>query len=160
MGKINNISKEIKSKLFAQYLGQKILIPKVVDSKEHWFCTPSTILNIDVGLKDYNGTVLVLKPLSNITSEEAIEVTKLQQEWKSQKDIKISFFIDEKNNGCLDCCIEWEGYEHDYYQPIYTSSYQYLQSKGYDLPQYLLGGKTLVEVGLATNPKQQTDLLT
>jgi hypothetical protein len=28
-------------------------------------------------------------------------------------------------------------------------SYQYLISKGYDMPQYLLGGKTLQEAGLA-----------
>lgn len=142
------ITNEIKQKLVYQYLGQKYFY-------KNEFGTYSGIVgeyhtNEHIGNKFF---VLRLKSLSEITDEDAIEVCKLQQEFKEQNGIKVGFDIDIKNNGCLDCIIEWDGYKHDYFQPVYSTTYQFLQSKGYDMPQYLLGGKTLKEVGLAVHYK-------
>jgi len=152
------ITNEIKLKVFAQYLGQKALTnkqsykdPSAGKLSQVDISTNELVTDGEGGyyLSDTSNTKLILKPLSAISDEDAIEVCKLQQEFKEQKDIKVGFYIDIKNNGCLDCIIEWDGYKHDYFQPVYSTTYQFLQSKGYDLPQYLLGGKTLQECGLA-----------
>jgi len=139
------IEYEIKRKVFGQYLGQVAQWKNLEYTDKYETETMWDNVEYYIGNKAY----LILKPLSEITDEDIIEVCKLQQEFKEQKDIKVSFDIDIKNKGCLDCCIEWDGYKHDYYQPVYSPTYQYLQLKGYDLPQYLLEGKTLQEVGLA-----------
>lgn len=83
---------------------------------------------------------LVLKPLSSLTEQDATEIASIlnenpkhiiacfngQPEYKKGPDEKkIKFFIEQ------------------------TIVYQFLQSRGYDLPQYLLGNKTLKEAGLA-----------
>ena len=136
------ITHEIKCKVFAQYWGQKI-----AKFENH----PNIDLVDDVLIDGcyINRYKLIIKPLLAITDEDAIQVCKLQQEFKEQTGIKVGFHIDEKNSGCLDCIIEWDGYKHDYFQPVYSQTYQYLQSKGYDLPQYFLEGRTLHEAGLA-----------
>jgi len=161
------ITNEIKAKVFAQYLGQmieldnsgskvrnrKLISVGGIDDEEYLKLRMGEAKDgfTHVCFVKSNECKLILKNISDITNEYAIEFTKLQQEGigKNIENIKIGFHIDEKNNGCLDCIIEWDGYSHDYWQPVYSPSFQYLQSKGYDLPQYLLGGKTLQECGLA-----------
>lgn len=74
---------------------------------------------------------LILKPLSSITDEDAIEVQKLIG---FRANRKFKQFIEMCNATSPESAIE---------------IYQFLQSKGYDMPHYLLGGKTLEESGLA-----------
>jgi hypothetical protein len=145
------ITNDIKAKVFAQYSEENIEYTKEIGRKYYF-----TKIDFEKGyLSENNGCTfdisevkLILKPLSAMLREDAIEVAKLQQE-KFGEGLKISLHIDDKNYGCLDCLIEWDGHRHDYWQPVYSPTLQYLQSKGYDLPQYLLGGKTLHEAGLA-----------
>lgn len=138
------ITNEIKAKLFALYLGQQISIPKVKYSTQKWYCTTSTIVNIDAGLVDYDGTVLILKPPSAIMDKDAICVSSLvggashlsdESQIYQAKQLFISpnFFVNQTN-------IKAFGW---------LQAFQYLQSEGYDLPQCLLEGKTLFEAGLA-----------
>jgi hypothetical protein len=74
---------------------------------------------------------LILKPLSAITDSDAIEVQKILGLRMSKKSNQ---FKDICNAATPECAIE---------------IYQFLQNKGYDMPHYLLGIKTLKEVGLA-----------
>lgn len=143
------ITNETKAKVFAQYLGNKCYRGGTPDETLTGI-TDEGFYFADGDLHPFKNPIkLMLKPLSAIRDEDAIEVAKLQQEFKNQKGIKVGFHIDDKNNGCLDCIIEWGGYKHDYWQPVYSPTFQYLQNKGYDLPNYLLGGKTLQKAGLA-----------
>ncbi|MBK7362656.1 MAG: hypothetical protein IPJ01_10210 [Micavibrio sp.] len=118
------ITNEIKQKLVYQYLGQKYFY-------KNEFGTYGGIVgeyHTNEHIKN-EFFVLRLKSLSEITDEDAIEVCKLQQEFKGQNGIKVGFDIDIKNNGCLDCIIEWDKHKHDCFQPIYSPTYQFLQSK-------------------------------
>ena len=119
--------------------------------------------------------ILKLKPLSAITDEDAIEVAKLLfinpvHEWKVLRYEKHIYFLDVKSIQNLETCsieynvnIFWLAHSikgshqiigHEDKIPFllsesYNTVYQFLQSKGYDLPHYLLNGKTLKECGLA-----------
>lgn len=73
---------------------------------------------------------LVLKPLSKITDNDALEVGKMFRCCSSAEIVREHFIK------YPDCVIPYQ-------------IYQYLQSKGYDLPHYLLGGKTLHKANLA-----------
>lgn len=129
------ITHEIKAKIFAQYLGQKFIDAKTKDYLEHKMNTAN--LDIMYSTHDWDDIKLVLTPLSEITDEDAIGVSKiigdsqkLCDELHSDRGKRI--LNSKKENFML---------------------FQYLQSKGYDLPNYLLGGKTLIESGLAINRK-------
>lgn len=137
------ITNEIKAKVFAQYLGQYF--------KVGVFSGDLKNINIET---DLSNTMLVLKPLSSITDEDAIEATKHFGRApfifeRVNDSIEVGFF----DRGVIS--IGFNGKISDAGSEItrqgidYFISYQYLQSKGYDLPQYLLGGKTLKEAGLA-----------
>lgn len=89
---------------------------------------------------------LILKPLSAITDEDAIEVAKIyfddEKELLPPDGVWIIEEIIIKNKTCK------------YKRAILI--YQYLQSKGYDLPNFHLEGKTLHEVGLAIYETDKT----
>jgi hypothetical protein len=86
---------------------------------------------------------LILKPISSLTDEDCIEVITILQ---GRKKAEIWFELEgakaiigvlannDSNNWTFFCS---------------NKIYQYLISKGYDLPQYLLDGKTLHESELA-----------
>lgn len=128
------ISNETRSKVFAQYLGQKL-----TDN--------STLSGVDIDgvTRDAYGTIsygevkLILKPLSSISNEDAVLVAQiLGYKYGSSiviKSIKHSIRFGNWN--------DFKGIKNAFY--LLT---QFLQSKGYDLPQYLLDGKTLHEAGL------------
>ncbi len=150
------ITNEIKAKVFAQYLGQKVY-------SETDFPKRNTLLGVieDIGVtrwyKEEGGledsfvighlkgdTFLLLKPLSSITDEDKIELGQCfnvttdefdNTIYKALSDIFINQFLEKGNLTYT----------------VYTilHAFQLLQSKGYDLPQYLLDGKTLKEAGLA-----------
>jgi len=153
------MTNEIKAKVFAQYLGQRCA------TAEERFNSPGlTLIGIsDLGCQVRDAAIkltyyvtesdlkIVLRPLSAITDEDKVQVAKIEGYYYpnvkafSTEELKLTFSFDS----VLDFCIEWKGNRNDYFQTLSSSAYQYLQSKGYDLPNYLLGGKTLKESNLA-----------
>ena len=97
----------------------------------------------------YDSFKLKLKPLSVISSHHAIEVGKIIG--YEIKDTCPEFVVREKGKTFCDILLTDKGFS---YHPVESLLvYQFLISKGYDLPHYLLGGKTLQEVGLAIYTK-------
>lgn len=109
---------------------------------------------------------LILKPLSEISNEDAIEVGKLVGIW-SEKEIEEMQPLEKETIKLL------IRYGENYSKVVGSKNdlgigfldfggssrklflaHQFLQSKGYDLPHYLLDGKTLFESGLATYEKE------
>lgn len=149
------ITNEIKAKIFAQYLGQEF---KWSEETDEDYTPILSAVNIGgsvfseeaddsgEGCYSINECKLILKPLSAITDEDAIEVAKLifgksynQEKGHDQlvlKKCQAEAFIKTMNDTPLTGRESW-------------FIYQFLQSHEYDLPQYLLGGKTLKECDLA-----------
>jgi hypothetical protein len=154
------ITDEIKAKVFAQYIGQKVKLPDftiekfngVFYDKENWWFSFTHEAKYNLLIKY---CMPILKPISDITDEDAIGVAKMFGVTKKIKRHKskncyimvhrgydsISFI---ENDVTYEDGVSVEG---DVSRRL--DVYQYLQSKGYDLPQYLLGNKTLHECGLA-----------
>jgi hypothetical protein len=97
---------------------------------------------------------LLLKPLSAITDEEILEVAKIEglanAKITDRNDYKIEitddtyiFLLNFKG----EICLLKNKYVHEIAKPL--AIYQFLQEKGYDLPSWHLGGKTLKEAGYA-----------
>lgn len=82
--------------------------------------------------------LLILKPLSSITDEDAIEVAKY---WYSP----VTYIVSNRDLAIK----KTKEYLENPEVMLPLGAGQFLQSLGYDLPQYLLGGKTLKEAGLA-----------
>lgn len=77
----------------------------------------------------------ILTPLEDITDEDAIEVAKM---------IGTSDIVNFDKSQFV--YVMLQAFEK---KTVNFNIYQFLQSKGYDLPNYLLDGKTLIESGLA-----------
>lgn len=160
------ITNDIKSRVFAQYLGQRALTNKMSYKKPSIGIFTSidlegeeTVITKDgYYLSGVNTTQLILKPLSSVTDEHSIEVAKILgcnedvSIYDKTKDRIIihssegsfSLWYDGEILSPIDSVLgQGDGY------PTLLAAYQFLQYKGYDLPQYLLGGKTLKESGLA-----------
>lgn len=133
--------KEIKFKVALQYYGQPFLVCYNIENNP--VIETFSGKNIEQGMYEPDNEnkreLLILKPLSSITDKDAIEVAKIAKCKYCIADISdlkphllrsMSFTNVWNGNTVLSIC-------------------QYLQSKGYDLPQYLLGGKTLKEAGIA-----------
>lgn len=153
------ITNEIKAKVFAQYLGQKIKwnVMGLDMEAELVVYNPYTNYSDGIelsGLSSKPDSKLILKPLSAISDEDAIEVAKIlgfSSPFISHQDSgRITIGSD---NGGLSIWHDGEILSDDSIggncAPVLLFAYQYLQSKGYDLPQHALGGKTLHEAGLA-----------
>lgn len=151
------LSNEIKGKVFAQYFGKRAShnsgknIGRLVS------------LRLD---DDYSSLVLILKPLSDITDEDAIAACKAGyplafmgnnkiSKWKTERKKKFvsittkysAFSFEFDTEGCPLIDMYDDGGLSNVFRNEFA--YQYLQSQGYDLPHYLLDGKTLHEAGLA-----------
>lgn len=91
---------------------------------------------------------LILKPVSSITDEDALQIAKIIG-ITEEKDLRDAV---EQKNDLINILSSFERNEE-----AHTSissldvffTYQYLQLRGYDLPNYLLERKTLFESGLA-----------
>lgn len=83
---------------------------------------------------------VILKPLSQISKKDSDEVVKIMS--YKQKDTLKNILYTVKFK-ILDSTSPEKAIE----------TYQFLQSKGYDMPHYLLGGRTLKEAGLAIYKK-------
>lgn len=150
------ITNEIKKVVLAMYLGQKASIQLKGTSDIGY---EDGINTLDGFLLDWQDELeylkVNLKPITEITDEDAIEMAKIfggvdgeiminRPTDVTNKDIYfvIQIFTNKPSWTTYSIPKEW-GDNHG------TSAYQYLASKGYDLPHYLLGGKTLYESGLA-----------
>lgn len=138
------VSNEIKAKVFAQYLGQRFVHrvhgPGASGARlEAVYLDGILCAGFD---RQYHVDchVLKLRPLSAITDEDAIEVSKIcgykhdQNKWGR---FVAQNFVQQREDALTHTLV------------VSASIYQYLQSKGYDLPSWYLGGKTLHEAGLA-----------
>lgn len=161
------ITNEIKAKVFGQYLSYfadqptRFAFLKIIEN----------LLN-GVGVK-YR---IELKPLSTISDEDFIEASKLlPYDFKTDKGFDVfrgeaPFRIYRGKGSTVASNIVYANttgtkifkifvddakimLDDRIAPPCYTNHtliiYQFLQSKGYDLPNYHLGGKTLEESGLA-----------
>lgn len=143
------ITNEIKAKVFAQYLGEVltchrgsgILEGVSIGAPEMFVITANENSRITEYFENNEDATLFLRPISAITDEDAIEVAKLGQITGVSEDkfalhgrLLLGHYIQRQTNVSG---LSW------------FAILQYLQSKGYDLPHYLLGGKTLKEAGLA-----------
>ena len=121
------ITNTIKDKVMLPYFGQKVLViggdVVMFDKTWNWL---------------HPVFKLKLKPLSSITDEDAIEAIQLIKVANTSFGFITKFSPIEKIKKVL---LESK------VLPFNTG--QYLQSKGYDLPSYHLGGKTLFEAGIA-----------
>lgn len=144
------ITHEIKAKSLAPYLFQRVV--KMNGDTELQLLT---LLKITEWFTLNNEYKLVLKPLTLITDEDAIEMAELFGGVHGK--ILLNRPADLENN---DIHFAVQVYTNEpkyttYCTPKYwtdgygVKAYQFLQSKGYDLPTYLLDGKTLKESGLA-----------
>ncbi len=171
------ISNEIKAKVFAGYLGQKIIYPMKKDGKYVYdpgfspvVCFNPMQLNKMYQLHDTD-VKLLLTPLSSITDEDAIEVCKIVKYYDYNKtDVRYQRLAAYLGKGiCLFHFDNWRWDNNHEFDGAHTRKQisephpyfilpisQYLQSKGYDLPHYLLGGKTLIESGLALSKQSTT----
>ncbi len=147
------ISNETKIKVFAQYIGAncKVTNECYIDGGYIGIilgaCTVRGLLvehpkrsDADERIEDCQ---LILKSLSDIIDEDALWIRlKLENSFNEDVDIQdvINSIID--THSC-----DLAGY-------TWLEIIQYLISKGYDLPQFLLDGKTLQEAGLAIYEKQ------
>lgn len=121
---------ENKEKFFAQYWGQRILRYSFwredVESRDCKF---------EEAVKNH---YILLKPLSSITDEDAVEVAKIFNQHK----IKAHYSDDS-----LKAYLIKEGKQFAFRCEHYVVIYQYLQSKGYALPFMGLSVEQLVEYG-------------
>jgi hypothetical protein len=143
------ISNEIKAKVFACYLGQKVRFydadynqgdDHVLDTIQRSGCGNTNMREFDFISSDI---YLVLRPLSAITDEDAIEVA-----------LRMNFHNDEAahygKNFVKRAFNDLTRVGFEFHPMSCVLSYQFLQShRGYDLPMWILGGKTLKEAGLA-----------
>jgi hypothetical protein len=150
------ITDEIKAKVFAQYLGQDAVIET---GEKYTEAFEDGITHVDGHLIDWfheaETVKIKLKPISAITDEDAIEVAKMFGVTKKIKRHKSNncYFVVHGGYDSISFIENDVTYEDGVSVEGDVSRrldvYQYLQSKGYDLPQYLLGNKTLHECGLA-----------
>jgi hypothetical protein len=163
------ITNEIKAKVLAQYLGHPLRLERMPEEPfKEWAVRCHSDYHVTlyyVHAKPYGAMLsevkLILRPLSAITDEDAIEVSQMIMEEERgsiiqriggevrvyQKSGNERVYITKEWRGCF-----WENgemYDEQRSSILTTECYQYLQSKGYDLPMWLLGGKTLKEAGLA-----------
>lgn len=159
------ITNEIKAKVFAQYFGHSCITMTRQTQGEG---LPSKYLKgilkeIDLDMQDsfiglllenekdfsiheyYNShqIKLILRSLSSMTDDDAIEVASIAGISKSYNSQK---YILESGLELVANYMRKQSNVHGIY---WIRLSQYLTYRGYDLPQYLLGNKTLHEAGLA-----------
>jgi len=162
------IINEVRAKVFAPYIGVECeykwnredqllfgkLTPRIFES-----------LYYDDGVITY--CKIKLKPLSVISDEDAAEVSKICYKEKFRKIIRYHDHIELEIDNLNDLriyfnteiktawreTISCKDIESDEQLLTYIKCIDYLRSKGYDIPHYLLGGKTLEQSGLAIYEK-------
>ena len=145
-----SVTNEVKAKVFAQYLGCKtagifendFILKGVFQSAYEDNDFIAAIGSKEVFIEQHEVYVedlkLILKPLSSITDEDAIEVAKILKpnDEHTHNSEYGKMYVKQLFDGVMHTAMK------------YFSLYQFLQSKGYDLPNYHLNGLTLKEAGL------------
>jgi hypothetical protein len=146
------ITDEIKRKVFSQYWEQEVAITGIKSDEfgnedENGSYPLDTVNNIQLAVCDK----LLLKPISELSNEDAIEVAVLAGMVRPMNrfEFVISRHINYAKHILSDYFEEYRPVEDEITGNVWLLIFQYLQSKGYDIPQYLLGGKTLKECNLA-----------
>jgi len=169
------ITNEIKSKVFAQYLGQicQTMTRQTQGEGKASIYLKGHLKEIDLGMQnDFIGLLLenetdacnhtnyntdqaklILTPLSQISDEDAIEFVKVTS--KDDTFVKCENGVIFHKDSLFEDVFA-TNLNDNYNTCLPIKSFQFLQSKGYDLPQYLLGGKTLHECGLAIYESDNT----
>lgn len=157
-------SNDIIAKVIAPYLGQRLSAELIYKG---FTCelvinnfTTSMANGMTIGTAIQNNAKLILKPLSSITDEDAIEVGKIifgeeysVGEVNRNNDYEVSVKVLKPNttvNQNVRICFDGNFSNcNGYGLRNVLRAIQYLISKGYDLPNHLLDGKTLFESRLA-----------
>lgn len=156
-----DIPREIKAGIFSQYVGSSLITwgNASTNNRTTYPLTFKHIFDIALGIRIMYDLEpqLILKPIHEISDEDISEIIKIEfgqgdspTIYRTENYTKIVF----KVNG-IEKRISFEKYFDG--DPIKSEVrlnkiiliYQYLQTKGYDAPQYILGGKTLNQSGLA-----------
>lgn len=150
------IKNETIAKVFSQYLGgtinhsgRNIYLMGVNMSDSTFRDENGFIYYID------NTTKIILKPFSAMSDKDAIEMAKKFGGIKGKVHLNRPTDLENKNiHFTVQVIVDeplWKSYSTPkYWRDGYgVMAYQWLQLKGYDLPHYLLRGKTLYEAGLA-----------
>ncbi len=130
----------IKGRVLGQYLGCKLKRGGLMTIELLYACK-------NAAWNNYDDIILRLKPLSDITDEDAKCLGNMD-DVHFQYNIVGMWNVKTGDDGFIKLVKE----RLEEIAKI-ASAYQYLQLKGYDLPQYLLDGKTLEQVGLAIYEK-------
>ena len=134
---------ENKAKFFAQYWGQHVL-----------YFSSDFLRKIDNLTLDSieNDDYLELKPLSQVSDEDAIELMRLKIESKGVFDIK-TIEIENKTLDGYTFIVKYKNWDDERVGFVFNghtnplSFYDYLRSKGYALPWMDLSVEDLVEYG-------------
>lgn len=160
-------SNDIIAKVFSPYLGHRLSAELIYKG---FTCelvinnfTTSMANGMTIATAIQNNAKLILKPLSSITNEDAIEVGKILfgKEYSegdvSRNEDSVYVKVLKPNttiNQNVNINFNGEmGNMNGYSLHNVLQAYQYLISKGYDLPHILLDGKTLFKSGLAIYEK-------
>lgn len=130
------ITNEIKAKVFSQYL------PYFIDSPMRLAFL--SIIERLLTLEQQSNHRIILLPITSMSNEDALVVANifggashLSEEGRAHQAKELFITYDFRNKVTTISAASW------------LKAFQYLLSKGYDLPQLLLGGKTLQEAGIA-----------
>ncbi len=138
------ITKEIKSKVFAQYCGQMV---RFVTNSESglWKIQGDMLYDFQEGEINIHSARIILRPLSAITKIELLQIAKLYEPTAFDVTFNINT-MELTFNFLTKSEIEVKGMI-----PINDSrkSYQWFIENGFDTEQILLDGKTLTEAELA-----------
>ena len=148
------ITEEIKSKVYAQYIGSKMMSGYILAGVQFSDTEQRPLLltkNENTSLIDWEANFemekLILKSLDTISYEDANELIKLKgyliPDVLEKNAIYIRCWTYKNINNTFKSLVRID------FNDLNLKQGQYLLSKGYDLPQYLLGGKTLKEAELA-----------
>lgn len=126
------ISNEIKAKVFGQYLGHKIRFDYA--GPNQWNKLTPMHLTLDSPYK------LILKPLSAISDEDAIDIFgNAGIEYWPKEHTPAEYAL---------ICLDGKGAK--FHPCVILEVWQELQNRGFDTRQHLLGGKTLKQCDLCT----------
>lgn len=130
-----------KQAFFALYFGQEVLCE---NNNSHRY----KVLGDSIYWEEVH---LELKPLSEISDEDAVEVTKLTYAMPYPNSTKFTIYLNPFNKKVVSWGdSHWQKYlaERDTTQDIYNSlQADYLRSKGYALPYMDLSVEQMVEFG-------------
>ncbi len=132
------ISKEIKAKIFAQYLENNASYGKIVSG--------NYIELLQCGLQRHDAS-LILIPLSSISDEDTEYVARLIETNISEEELKEYLASKQYLVNCL-LSTDINEFELQMNPLTVLKIYQYLQSKGYALPYMEYSVEDLVEAGV------------